>query len=88
MTVFPAKFEFRLGVIRFQKREFGYPVRNDLDFAGRQVVNGTEEFVAFLGHDDGLRRNIDDPTYHVALDGRWFGEHRVKRGHNRHVEAR
>ena len=54
----------------------------------RHVMNGTKEFAAFFRHDDDLRRSIDDPTHHVALDGRRLGEHRVKCRDDRHFEAR
>ena len=36
--------EFRLGVMRFQKREIGYSVRDDLDLASRHVMNGAQQF--------------------------------------------
>ena len=85
---FSAEAEFRFGVMRFEEREVGYSVRYDLDLASWHVMNGTEEFAAFFRHDDELGRSIDDPAHHVALDGRRLREHGVKRGHDRHFEAR
>ena len=88
MIVFPAKPEFRFGVMRFDERKIGYSVRYDLNLTSWHVMNGTEEFLAFFRHDDDFRRNIDDPTHHVALGGLRFGEYRVKCRDNRHFEAR
>ena len=72
----------------FEEREIRYSVRYDLDLASRHVMNGTEEFVALFRHDDDFCRNVDDPTHHVALDGRRFGEHRVQCRDDRHFESR
>src|SRR5688572_24948625 len=73
--------------MRFKKWEVGYAVRNDFDLASWNVVDGTEKFVALLRHDDRFGRKLGDPAYDVALDGRWVGEHGVKRGDDRHFEA-
>ena len=73
--------------MRFEEWEIGYAVRHDLDLASWNVIDGTEEFVALLRHDDGLGRKLGDPADDVALDGRRIGEHGVKRGDDRHFEA-
>ena len=52
----PGEVEFFLGVMRFEKRKIGYPVRDDFNLASRHVVNETEQFVAFFRHDDDLGR--------------------------------
>src|SRR5271155_331891 len=80
--------EFGLGVMRFEEREIWYSVWYDVSLARWHVMNGTEEFVAFFRHDDNSCRNVDDPLHHLALDGRWFGEHSVQCRDNRHFEAR
>src|SRR5882757_1350015 len=46
--------EFRFSVVRFHERIIRYSVWYDLNLARGRVVNRTEEFVAFLRHDNGL----------------------------------
>ena len=83
-----AEAEFRSWRDAFRETGSRDSVRDDFDLASRHVMNGSEEFSALFRHDDDFRRSIDDPTHHVALNRRWFGEHRVKRRDDRHFEAR
>ena len=80
--------EFCLGVMRFEKRDVGDAVRDDLDLARRHVMHRAQELVAFLRHDDELGRRVDDLAHHVVLGGRRLREHGVKGGHDRHFQAR
>src|SRR5271155_337661 len=48
----PGEVEFGLGMMWFEKREIGYSVGYDLNFARWHGVNRTEEFMAGFRHDN------------------------------------
>ena len=48
ITVFAGEAEFCLGVVRFEERDVGDAVRDDLDLARRHVMHGAKEGVTLL----------------------------------------
>jgi hypothetical protein len=61
---------------------------NDFDFLYRNTVDGAQQFAAFLGHDDNLRRDFDDVGKDAPLHRVGRSHHRVKRGDERYVQSR
>jgi hypothetical protein len=99
MIILPAKsnfalahlvgeIEFRLGVVRIKEGEVRYSVRYDLDFARRHIMNGQEKLARLLRHHNDFCRFVDDLTHHLALRTCRFGQYRMERCDNRHLEAR
>ena len=51
-------------------------------------IDAAQQLASLLGHDDDLRRRLDDALHHRALGRGRLGQHRVQRRDDRHGEAR
>jgi len=75
---FAAEAEPPLRRVGLDEGGVGNAVRNDFDLFRRHAVHGPQQFTGLLGHDDDLRRSIDDSAQDVALHGSRFRKDGVK----------
>ena len=74
--------------VGLDEREIGNPVGDDFDLFRWCPVHAAQQLPAFFGHDDDLRRRLDDPIQDAALRQRRLGKNRMKRRDDRHVQPR
>ena len=85
---FAAEAEPPLRRVGLDEGGVGNAVRNDFDLFRRHAVHGPQQFTGLLGHDDDLRRSIDDSAQDVALHGSRFRKDGVKGADDRHGQPR